>query len=282
MLEASFITNDAQLRDKYTTAAEEIAARHVVTIYVKPARLQQMEYNHRFIERGERNRLQVLEEADPSNWQPLDDMLTFRHYELIHGFGAFTTQKLRITEGTADYRLKNNRYREFVYEKERMSRLVQDINDDKFCFGYAQYVHPGDANSTEWRQAIIQTHENTVQGTERRFKATFLHVPPEYAREADELDDAAVLLAPSLPRIQGSAAIEHQELLTKVHQLYEEEGMTEADIVSQLNGELQAAWQKRNEIGKEAMPQSMPEQQTLSLPPPITLAHVQHALKSVD
>merc|ERR1711920_1058101 len=123
---------------------------------------------------------------------------------------------------------RNNRYREFDQEKARMRLRVQDTNNDKSCFGYARYVHPGDANSSEWRQAIVERQTENTSGEGKRFKATFLHVTDDGIRgAADDLDEGSVLLAPAVPRILGSSAVEHQELLTRVHQLYEEEGMTE-------------------------------------------------------
>jgi len=262
--------------------AESLTYRHVVMVFVPSPKLRELHQQQK--EKSyEYRRIYKIEEADPSSWQPLDTIRTFSHYAAMYGFGhPQMSQRLRVSEGTDDFKLKNNRYRIFEQEQARWSHGVEATNTDMQCFGYAQYAHRGDNDSLEWRPALIERLEAAETGAQR-FTASFLQTPLSIAGDGPsaasaeqtakrELGEEQLLPAPTVPRILGSGHLEHQEFLAKAWQLHDD-GMVEKDIVAQLNEELKERWQKTKEVEEHEGKTPTPA------PAPITAADVQFALK---
>jgi len=228
----------------------------------------------------EYKRLYRIEEQDPSSWQPLDTIRTFEHYQAMYGFGMALPQRLSITEGSDDYRIRNTRYRQFEDDQKMWTRQVDNLNTDSECFGFAKYLHTSDAGSTEWRHAIMDRPETGLDG-KRRCKTWFIHTLGSSAATAavanampgqaikDDLDLDDVLLAPANPRILVSSNSEHQVYLAKAQTMRDAEGLKEGEIAARLNAEMRSKY--ANALPADPYDTSAPEA--------ITVADVQHALK---
>jgi len=154
-------------QEKFQAAAKNISHQHTVMVFVPSLLL---------LEHGRHRDRYKIEERDPSNWQPLDSACTFGHYAARYGFGLPVPPRLRITEGTDAYKLRNNRFRHFENEQKRRNKHLHDLNTELECFGYAQYTHSHDGGSTEWREAIMDRPEQS-RDSHRRFKVLFIHTP---------------------------------------------------------------------------------------------------------
>jgi len=272
---------DPVRKGQLQACAEQMSARHAVMVFVPSPKLRELHQQQR--EKSyEYRKLYKIEEQDPSSWQPLDPIRTFNHYAAMYGFGhPQMSQRLRVAEGTEDFRLKNNRYRLFEQEQARWAqRGVEAKNTETQCFGFARLPHPLDGGSPEWRPALVERLE--AGDGPRRFRARLLHAPLLAEAEAAgaeaaarELSEEQVLLAPPNPRILGSGHLEHQEFLAKAWQLHDE-GLGEKDVVQALNDELKERWQKTREVEEHEGKAHTPA------PPPITLSDVQFALRHGD
>jgi len=280
-------------REEYSGVANDTSYRHVVMVFVPSEQLRQLAQQGR-TSATEYKRLYKLEEGDPSSWQPMDDMRTFNHYQTTYGFGMKLSQRLRIAEGTDDYKLRNHRFRHFDDERKNWNKKVEDENTEKDCFGYSKYTHVNDGNSFEWRPVIVDRPEAGGDLSKRYYKCKYLYVnPPKLVDKLgakggaedgmkEELDENHVLLAPANPKILGSGALEHQEFLMKVQEMHDS-GMSDKDIAKQLNDKLMLKWQRAKEeeekVGRAASSAAGGQPATMPKPPPITITDVQHQLR---
>jgi len=282
--EAECELNNAK-RASYEAVVQELSSKHLVTVFVPTQRLRELEstpdhgagifsgdYNYR--------RLCMVEEGDPSNWQPLDPLRTFQSYAILYGFGDLgqaLPPRLQVHDPSADYRLKNSRYRQYELEQSRWEQRLEELNGEADCFGYVLYNHRFDGNSEEWRPALVRRAEAGALGTGRaRFKASLSYAPlllPSGASAVElELSEDRVLLAPQRPKIRESSNVEHQRHLSKARKLFDE-GLSERQIVERLNMELAQRWQRTSrERERQGLDSIAPER------PQITLSDVQLAL----
>merc|ERR1711972_291901 len=103
-------------REKYLQVARGMTYRHAVMVFVPSQRLRELAQQlhtggEQLTTTGiankkehEYKRLYRVEESDPSSWQPLDTIRSFDHYQTMYGFGMALPQRLRITEGSDDYK----------------------------------------------------------------------------------------------------------------------------------------------------------------------------------
>lgn len=275
---------DKKKQANYQVLAQGMNYRHLVMVFVPSQKLRELAQSMRKTDVGYK-RLYKIEESDPSSWQPLDPIRTFDHYQAMYGFGGGETppQRLRITEGTDDYRLRNTRYAQFVEDQKQFTRRIEDLNTEAECFGYAKYAHRDDGGSVEWRQALIDRPDIAADG-KRRCKTWFMHSPgnppvagapavlaPGQAFKED-MPWEALLPAPAHPRILNSSNVDHQEFLAKASAL-RDEGRSEVEITSLLNRLMKA---KYVGVAKADADAGFVE------PPPIMLSDVQYALKRED
>mmetsp|Transcript_80667 Transcript_80667/g.152431 ORF Transcript_80667/g.152431 Transcript_80667/m.152431 type:complete len:3749 (-) Transcript_80667:216-11462(-) len=266
---------------KYRAVA--LGFKHQVTVFVPSEKLRSLAQQNR-PNAAEYKRLYRLEEADPSYWSPLDPIKTFQHYQSTYAFGASNqAQRLKINEGTEDYKIRNYRYRQFLQDMEGWFKVPSDINTEQQCFGWGVYTHENDGGSTEWRPCLVDRPEGG--GASQNFKVDWLYTPKLEAAEAgpgadkirddkELLQEKQILLAPHVPKILGSGHFEHQEFLSKAKGLHDK-GMSDADIAKQLNAELQKKFEKSKETESEG-----PGKKSSEPPPPITPAEVSHYLKT--
>lgn len=227
-----------------------MSIKHQVTVFVPSEKLRSLAQQGR-TGANEYKRLYKLEDSDPSYWNPLDPIRTFQHYQSTYGFGAKQPQRLRINEGTEDYKIRNYRYRQFLADQEEMAKIPADMNEDGKCFGYGLYVHEKDQGSTEWRPCIADRPDGD------RFKVDWLYTPklesaeqgPEATQirdDKEELEQENLLLAPHMPKIFGSGHLEHQEFLAQAKALHDQ-GMSDAQIAKELNDRMNKKFEKSKE-----------------------------------
>merc|ERR1719313_113663 len=142
----------ADLAAKYRLV--QMTFKHAVTVFQPSERLRSLA-NQKRVDSNEYRRLYYVESKDPSSWQPLDPICTFEHYQATHGFSQNNPQRLRISEGTEDYKLRNHRYRTFEEQRTLNAQRIEDTNKEKECFGYGLYKHQSDGGaigrpSVEW------------------------------------------------------------------------------------------------------------------------------------
>jgi len=281
--------DDPRVKAQFLAVADQMSFKHLVMVFVPSVRLRELAQQQR-TSAHEYKRLYKVEEQDPSSWEPLETIRTFNHYAAMYGFGMQLSQRLRISEGTDDYKLRNNRYRQFEQTQKRWGQRLEETNTDGVCFGYAKYIHPRDGGSTEWRQALVYRNDGVLEMGKRKFKASFIHCPLGMLSEApsavgamseqslrEDIDEASLLLAPAAPKILGSMHLEHQEFLSKA-KIFRDEGMNEQEIVQRLNAELKEKWLK----AKDAEERDGKPGTITPAPATITLADVQHAIKKHD
>eukprot|EP00929_Paragymnodinium_shiwhaense_P000295 TRINITY_DN100533_c0_g1_i1.p1 TRINITY_DN100533_c0_g1~~TRINITY_DN100533_c0_g1_i1.p1 ORF type:complete len:3625 (-),score=1181.40 TRINITY_DN100533_c0_g1_i1:304-11178(-) len=265
-------------RMQFQSIAEGMSFRHAVMVFVPSAQLRELAQQGR-TNAHEYKRLYNLENQDPSNWQPLDPIRTFNHYAATYGFGMEREQRLRISEGSDDYKLRNHRYRQFEEEQKSWGVTLPGTNSDKQCFGWARYKHENDGGSTEWRPALVGKPE--ASGKEAAlYKTQFAFAIPGRRGESttgdigaaglsEELREEDVLLAPMLPAIMGSNCLQHQEFLKQANEMHEA-GKKDADIAKELTAQMQAKY------GSQARKDGVPP------PPPITISEVSHYLRALQ
>jgi len=276
--------------------------RHVVMVFVPSADLhrlfKQQKQSVTGIQSYEYRRLFEQEQNDPSSWQPLDPVCPFSHYQYLYSFGR-TQQRLRISDATDQYKQSNNRLRLFEQQQRQYADRLEDLNSEQKCFGYAQYVHEDDFDTTEWRPVEVFRQAG---GTKKKFQVNFVHTPllqrkavpddrtlssppggpgqfqtatltpPPPAVETSgkiEVNDDAVVLAPGNPKILMTQHTEHKELLARAKVL-KDRGMEDAKIVKALNDELNRSFAKSRQEDQS---------QQIVRPPPLTLSDVQAAVK---
>jgi hypothetical protein len=286
--QACMAVKETDNANKYNLVA--MTFKHVVTVFQPSDKLRQLAAQKR-TDSHEYKRLYKNEENDPSCWQPLDPLRTFNHYA-YNGFGQEKPQRLRISEGTEDYKLRNHRYRKYLAERENASKKPEDTNTEQQCFAYGQYKHMEDGGSTEWRACLVDRPESK-DITARSYKAKFIFTPKlgDVSAEAaaahmgdqtkDELDEAEVLLAPHQPKVLGSGHFEHQEFLAQAADL-SKQGKSNQEIAKILNDKLMLKFKLSQEgmekpaegeekKGEEGSKAPVP-------PPPITVNEVAHHL----
>eukprot|EP00931_Biecheleriopsis_adriatica_P059754 TRINITY_DN35814_c0_g1_i1.p1 TRINITY_DN35814_c0_g1~~TRINITY_DN35814_c0_g1_i1.p1 ORF type:complete len:3403 (-),score=723.69 TRINITY_DN35814_c0_g1_i1:308-10516(-) len=290
-LKEAMYEKDPKRKSQFESVARDMSYRHVVTVFVPSTRLRELAQQGKGgagVGSYEYKRLYRIEENDPSSWQPLDSICTFSHYAAMYSFGRNVAQRLRISDGTDHYKLKNNRLRIFQKEQEKFRTRLADMNQDGKCFGWAKFQHPSDFNSTEWRPTIVHRNDQ-VAAAKRKHAVSFVHSPlivggpdaagkkglaAEQATQID-LEEDQVLLAPIHPKILVSTFREHKELLAKAPAL-REQGMKEQDIVKRLNDDLNRTYEKTYKASQNE------GEAGGARPPPITLADVQVALKHAE
>eukprot|EP00438_Fugacium_kawagutii_P005713 Skav208067 [mRNA] locus=scaffold936:196066:198110:- [translate_table: standard] len=99
---------------------------------------------------------------------------TFMHYSNIYSFGRSVAQRLRVVDGTEQYKLKNNRLRQFEREQKKLNERLTELNTPAKCYGYAKFQHPSDGSSSEWRPALIDRPEQ-VGTSKRSFKVSYVY-----------------------------------------------------------------------------------------------------------
>ncbi|CAK9089471.1 unnamed protein product [Durusdinium trenchii] len=278
------VEKNRKRQQQLEAVANDMSYRHSVMVFVPSQRLRELAQQGKVgVSSYEYKRLYRIEEQDPSSWQPLDSICTFMHYSNIYSFGRSVAQRLRVVDGTEQYRLKNNRLRQFEREQKKYQERLQDMNMPNKCFGYAKFQHPSDGNSLEWRPALINRSEQ-VGTSKKTFKVSYVYsshiangAPPEDALAPgpsfqEELDEEAILPAPSDPKIKDFLRSEHKEFLARA-KILKEQGMADTEILRQLNEELKQSWAKSKEAddGSSAYP---------AQPPTMTLADVQEAIRS--
>mmetsp|Transcript_51079 Transcript_51079/g.131714 ORF Transcript_51079/g.131714 Transcript_51079/m.131714 type:complete len:1847 (+) Transcript_51079:1-5541(+) len=285
--------NDPEIKgmEKFIGQLEAVknnmSVRHAVMVFSPSAELRKLPRSQ---ESGNAFQRQWrLEQNDPSSWQPLDPIRTFGHYGPYgFGMGLENPTKVRITEGTDDYKLRNTRFRQFEEEQAKWAVRQEDLNDENKCWGYAKYTHPD--GTAEWRQCIAERSDGPGDSGRRRYQVTFLHSPlitastedvpqrgPQAMRNMSvELDEESLLLGPANPKILASASLEHREFLAKAKTL-QAEGRSEQEIVTQLNAELRLKWQEMQE--KEEKNGGVGQ---TAAPPSITAADVRLTLQRED
>jgi len=262
--------------------------KHAVTVFQPSDKLRQLAAQKRDASH-EYKRLYKNEENDPSCWEPLDPLRTFNHFAFF-GFGQDRAQRLRISEGTEDYKLRNHRYRKYELDRQNSAKKPEDTNTEQSCFAYGQYKHAEDGGSTEWRACLVDRPESK-DITSRSYKAKFIYTPKlantsEEAAAAhmgdqtkDELDEAEVLLAPHQPKVLGSGHFEHQEFLAQAQDL-SKAGKTNQEIAKILNDKLMMKF-KLSQEGQEKSEgdeKKGEEKKGAVAPPPITVNEVAHHL----
>jgi len=244
--------------------------KHAVTVFCPSERLRSLA-NQKRADSQEYGRLYRLESNDPSSWQPLDPVCTFEHYQALYGFNiqprpdannpGFHAQRLRISEGTEDYKLRNSRYRAFEEQRVKNAQKIEDMNTESACYGYGIYSHQEDG-SFEWRAVTADRPEGSDMNS-RSFKVQWLYNPSygtsaaataaglEDAREV--LEEKYVLLAPHNAKVLGSGHMEHQEFLAMAPDLAKN-GKQPQEIAQILNSKLMARFNASQEA-----PDSEPE-----------------------
>jgi hypothetical protein len=272
------------VRLQYQSVADGMSFKYAVMVFVPSTRLRELAQQNRTTSH-EYKRLYRVEEQDPSSWQPLEPFRTFNHYVGIYGFGMHAQQRLRISEGTDNYKIKNTRYRNFERDLKQWGLTVRNVDTEHECFGYARYTHQMDGGSSEWRPAIIERKEDSGQGASAgdRFKADFCYAVPQRVALEDQgamASDAAkieiksdeTLLAQSVPKILGSTNLQHQEFLAYVQGLHTK-GLNAQEICQKLNRQLEERVKEMKATG--AKDQATP-------PPPITILEIQHHLRLLE
>eukprot|EP00913_Durusdinium_trenchii_P034750 g32507.t1 len=327
------VEKNRKRQQQLEAVANDMSYRHSVMVFVPSQRLRELaqqgkvgvssyEYKRLYQKVSQSDLVTAMTRwpdgrraaQDPSSWQPLDSICTFMHYSNIYSFGRSVAQRLRVVDGTEQYRLKNNRLRQFERasdildrtkgstrfnhhgpdgpvrrEQKKYQERLQDMNMPNKCFGYAKFQHPSDGNSLEWRPALINRSEQ-VGTSKKTFKVSYVYsshiangAPPEDALAPgpsfqEELDEEAILPAPSDPKIKDFLRSEHKEFLARA-KILKEQGMADTEILRQLNEELKQtlhskkSWAKSKEAddGSSAYP---------AQPPTMTLADVQEAIRS--
>jgi len=268
------------LAGKFRTVA--MSYKHCVTVFVPSERLRSLAQEQR-TNAHEYKRLYRLEETDPSSWQPLDQIRTFQHYQSTYGFGLSQSQRLRVCEGTEDYKLRNHRYRQFSEDVRQMNIRQEEMNTEQLCFGYGLYTHAYDGGSTEWRPVMVDRPDadGSADTTRRNFIATWIYAQKLTEGQAgaaanldeakEEIDEDSILLAPLNPKILGSGHLEHQEFLAQAKDFHSQ-GMNEQEITKRLNDKLMASYRLAQEAERGD------GKALASAPPPITAQEVRHHL----
>eukprot|EP00746_Dinoflagellata_sp_MGD_P074630 gnl/MRDRNA2_/MRDRNA2_30116_c0_seq1.p1 gnl/MRDRNA2_/MRDRNA2_30116_c0~~gnl/MRDRNA2_/MRDRNA2_30116_c0_seq1.p1 ORF type:complete len:2643 (+),score=515.69 gnl/MRDRNA2_/MRDRNA2_30116_c0_seq1:515-7930(+) len=260
----------------------DVGNRHLVLVFVAPEKLRQMAQQRDQVQSAAYSRTYKLAIKDPSNWQPLEPLLTFNAYSKAFGFGSGShVPLLRIVKNTPQYLLQNNRVRQFQEEHRRLTELVEVIDTDRQCYANCMYTHRHDANSIEWRPAIVSPAEDGAGGV-RQFRVNWITTPKwqdasgsagqaAQAPDGDLLPEEKIMLAPRVPKcVGGIAHPEHKVYLDQAPGL-KAQGMNVQKIVTVLNEQLE-----RNE--KEAGGAGESKAKT----PPITFAEVQRHLENAD
>lgn len=268
-------------------AAKDVGHRHSVMVFVPSVKLRELAQQGKVgVNSYEYKRWYRIEEQDPSSWQPLDSICTFMHYSNIYSFGRSVAQRLRVVDSTEQYKLKNNRLRQFEREQKKLNERLVELNTPSKCFGYAKFQHPSDASSAEWRPAIIDRSEQ-VGTSKRSYKVSYVFskqiANPAMSDDGltpgpmyqEELDEDSILPVVSDPKIKDSIRGEHKEFLARA-KILKDQGISESEIVRQLNAELKKTWEKARD-SEDGDGAALPTQ-----PPTITLADVQEAIRSKD
>lgn len=267
--------------------------KHAVTCFTPSERLRSLAQQRRE-QSAEYSRLYHVEHNDPSSWQPLDPMCTFHHYAALHGFGARDApQRVRISEGTEDYKLRNHRFRAFEENRVENAKRIEDRNTERECFGFAAYTHAMDGNSREWRAVMVDRPEGAASESGQynvnwvfnpKFGASVAAIAAGAEDIGQKVYEQDLLLAPMNPKILGSGSNEHQELLAQAADLFKS-GKSEKEIADILNSKLNAKFQSAmaaaaSEEDKEKAKAKPEETQKKSeVPPPITEQEVRHHLE---
>lgn len=263
----------------------KVGNRHLVLVFVAPEKLRQMaQQGQGKIQSNEYKKTYLLSIADPSNWQPLDPLLTFNAYNKTFGFGnPGYIPLLRIVKNTPVYMLQNNRVRQFQEENRRYTEPIEILDNDRQCFAHAMYNHKHDANSPEWRPAIVAPAQDGAGGV-RQFRVSWITTPKwdgdkdasgsaagGQVSEGDLLAEEKLLLAPRVPKCTGGLAHpDHKVFLDQAREMYDK-GITVQKIVVMLNEQLDKSTSGTDESGAEK-----------SKPPPITFAEVKRHLENLD
>jgi len=234
----------------------KIGHKHLVMTFVEPRQVRKHRTQNKDKNNEEFNRQYKMALADPSNWQPLDPMRSFVHYNQ-YNFGLGSAAKLiRVVEATEAYKAQNIRYK--LYDEEVNKKHWIDTNDKTKCFGYAKYFHKEDDNSIEWRPAIVRRTEKTPQqpgansvGTNKPYTVEWVFqrslveknanpkgknagetvekMPPPSPRDRSD-----VLLGPRIPQFEDDVDEEHEEFLDQAPML-RMAGKSDWDIETVLN-----------------------------------------------
>jgi hypothetical protein len=120
----------------------DVGNRHLVLVFVAPEKLRQLARETAKVQTHEYSKVYHLARKDPSNWQPLDPLLTFSAYSKAFGFGSGShVPLLRIVRNTPAYMLKNNLVRRFEEENRRYTEPIDNRDTKVECFAHAMYNH---------------------------------------------------------------------------------------------------------------------------------------------
>jgi hypothetical protein len=280
---------------KYRSVQMTVA--HTVTVFVPSDKLRSL-FNQAREHQTEYKRLYHLEEQDPSFWQPLDPIRTFNNYAVTYGFGLQLggddntlsgssgapkrdpAQRLRIAEATPDYKMRNQRYKQFEEELRDCTTRVENTDTDKLCFGHGLYTHEGDGNTKEWRPILVDRPDASGDAMKRYYQVKWLYAfggQDLDSRDAHaELDEESVLLAPRVPHILGSGTLEHQMFLDQAPDL-RNEGLSDHDIAVRLNEKLKARFQMAKQADEAGGHKS-----DLMMPAMITANEVKHHFQKME
>jgi hypothetical protein len=195
---------------------------------------------------------------DIEQWEPLDPACTFDQYAERFGFagppGSFPPL-LRIEEENESLRERSHRYRRYKQQQQSAIPKIEELNNDRQAFGWAQYYHSKDGGSGEWRPCIARPDGSG----KRTFKISWAFTPScSTDSQKQVFDESSVLLAPSDPDIFSASSPEHQEYLAGAQQL-RAEGKSDREIASVLNGYME-----------QKLKQSSSASSLSQRPPPIT------------
>lgn len=260
-----------RLSNRYTSASKKLSVNHVVMVFVPSEQLHKFTTDPNFKpDNPQYRQLYKKEEQDPRNWQPLDPIRTFFHYQKLYGFGAARPQKLRIVEGTASYRLRNPRYKKFMEDQKRLLQVLPDMNGTDKCFGYARHKH--DDTSNEWRPVIVER-----SGGDRSYTVDWVYCPVLDSRgepTKQEVDQAEVLLAPLAPSILSSGDLERERILEANIAVLREKDMSEAALAKELTKVIKDKWESskaEDDGGKPA-----------ARPPDVSQQEVKYLLRKLE
>eukprot|EP00397_Hematodinium_sp_SG-2012_P000048 GEMP01000048.1.p1 GENE.GEMP01000048.1~~GEMP01000048.1.p1 ORF type:complete len:3361 (+),score=619.04 GEMP01000048.1:133-10215(+) len=92
--------------------------------------------------------------ADATNYQPLDPMRTFKHYEKLYGFGQLDAAPVvRVVEATRSYERKNPNFLKFVRDRHKSKFTIEHTEGDK-TFAFVRKKHAD--YSEEWQPVHVR------------------------------------------------------------------------------------------------------------------------------
>jgi len=137
---------------------------------------------------------------DPRNWYPLDPVCTFEHYALKFGFGASSgpfLPLLRVVKRSIRLGQQSHLCRRALQEQLASENRLDMVNSAEQCYGFAQYTHDNDNESTEWRPCVVRRRPPSPRTGPRTLSLSWAFMP----LPCQETDPSSVLLACVQPKL---------------------------------------------------------------------------------